>query len=1056
MVNVHNIGFTQLSDTSSARIEGYRVKGHPKYTWESSRKVFNTDTDSASASSSERTSLKSLFKSKSSKPSGLSTTSKSISDTHKVFWLQDYLVEDIPDARVWTYGYNADVISDLFQSNNQNSVSQHGRDLAVQVEREIENEDPFIFVAHSSGGIVFKDAMRRSQPFRIRTRLIVFLGTPHRGSTCAEWGEIASSLTRLALQDTNQKTLKTLEVNSEVLDNIHEEFKTIVLENDIKIHSFQEARAISGIKGLKDKIVNDFSSKLDLPQIFETVESIDANHIEIAKCCDRTEPQYRAILGVLQQNVLLSKKSSIENITTLNSQLRECEIRHLLGTQNDLSGNFTNEAGSQFIASKFHSGGGPISINTQTPDNRCLVDLRTTDPQLDKKRIEETKGGLLVNAYNWIFNNTDFQQWRHNQDSCLLWIKGDPGKGKTMLLCGIINELQRSDEIALAYFFCQSTDARINSAVAVLRGLIYMLLDQQHGLLSHLKKRYEKAGEHLFKDVNTFIALSEILKDILYDKSLKPTILIIDALDECEEDLLKLLRLIVLSVSEFPQVKWLVSSRNWPQIEEELGLIEQGMPLSLELNVQSVSVAVDWYVRDEVDKLARRKKKVKENRKAVESYLLENANETFLWMALVCQELGEVELFMVSKLQDYYPPDLYLLYVRMLEQIQHKKTDVAELCTQILAVMIVVFRPVTLDELKSLIILDDEISLEEVIQHCGSFLVVRDKKIFFVHQSAKDFLSLKASKTIFPNGISQVHNNVFISSITIMSNTLKRDIYNLRHPGFPIDKVKQLDPDPLTYMRYSCMYWINNLMDETLKRKEHIQDNGNVHKFLKEHLLHCLEVMSLMGRISESINAISFLESYIPANKDSKLHTFIHDAKRFILYNRTRIEQAPLQIYCSALFFAPEKSIIRKRFQRCIPSWIYKISRTKSNWSANLQTLEGHSGSVNSVAFSPDSSKVASGSSDHTIRLWDAVTGELLQKLEGHSNLDASSTFEQYSVSNQWIAERSDGEVRNILWLPPDYRPSSTSCYKGIVVMGYPNGSIFFLKFENGKKFHII
>ncbi|TEY24921.1 hypothetical protein BOTCAL_1346g00010 [Botryotinia calthae] len=865
----------------SARIEGYRVniifvhglRGHPKYTWESSRKVSNTDTDSASASSSKRKSFKSLFKSKSSKPPGLSTTSKSISDTHKVFWLQDYLVEDIPEARVWTYGYNADVIGGLFQANDENSVSQHGRDFAVQVEREIENEDPFIFVAHSLGGIVVKDAIRRSQPFRIRTRLIVFLGTPHRGSTYAEWSKIASNLTRLALQDTNQKTLKILEVNSEVLDNIHEEFKTIVLQNDIKIHSFQEARAISGIKGLNDKIVNDFSSKLDLPQTFETVESIDANHIEIAKCCDRTEPQYRAILGVLQQVTRnlnsrkarsTSKKSSIENITTLNSQLRECEIRHLPGTQNDLSGNFTNEAGSQFIASNFHSGGGSISINTHTPDNRCLIDLRTTDPRLDKKRIEETKGGLLVNAYNWIFNNTDFQQWRYNQDSCLLWIKGDPGKGKTMLLCGIINELQRSDEIALAYFFCQNTDARINSAAAVLRGLIYMLLDQQQDLLLHLKKGYEKAGEHLFKDVNTFIALSEILKDILHDKSLKPTILIIDALDECEEDLLKLLRLIVLSVSEFPQVKWLVSSRNWPQIEEELGLIEQGMPLSLELNAQSVSVAVDWYVRDKVDKLARRKKKVEENRKAVESYLLENANGTFLWVALVCQELGEVELFMVSKLQDYYPPGLDLLYVRMLEQIQHKKTDVAELCTQILAVMIVVFRPVTLDELKSLIILADEISLEEVIQHCGSFLVVRDKKIFFVHQSAKDFLSLKAAKTIFPNGISQVHNKVFLSSITIMSNTLKRDIYNLRHPGFPIDKVKQLDPDPLTYMRYSCMYWISHLMDENLKRKEHIQDNGNVHKFLKEHLLHWLEVMSLMGKISESINAISFLESYIP------------------------------------------------------------------------------------------------------------------------------------------------------------------------------------------------
>jgi hypothetical protein len=48
------------------------------------------------------------------------------------------LAHDIPEARVWTYGYNADVIG-VFQANNKNSVSQHGRDLAVKLEREIEN-----------------------------------------------------------------------------------------------------------------------------------------------------------------------------------------------------------------------------------------------------------------------------------------------------------------------------------------------------------------------------------------------------------------------------------------------------------------------------------------------------------------------------------------------------------------------------------------------------------------------------------------------------------------------------------------------------------------------------------------------------------------------------------------------------------------------------------------------------------------------------------------------------------------------------------------------------
>lgn len=48
-------------------------------------------------------------------------------------------------------------------------------------------------------------------------------------------------------------------------------------------------------------MVDDFSSKLDLPDSMETVESIDANHRQMAKCRDRRDAQYRAILGILKQ-----------------------------------------------------------------------------------------------------------------------------------------------------------------------------------------------------------------------------------------------------------------------------------------------------------------------------------------------------------------------------------------------------------------------------------------------------------------------------------------------------------------------------------------------------------------------------------------------------------------------------------------------------------------------------------------------------------------------------------------------------------------------------------
>jgi len=55
-----------------------------------------------------------------------------------------------------------------------------------------------------------------------------------------------------------------------------------------------------------------------------------------------------------------------------------------------------------------------------------------------------------------------------------------------------------------------------------------------------------------------------------------------------------------------------------------------------------------------------------------------------------------------------------------------------------------------------------------------------------------------------------------------------------------------------------------------------------------------------------------------------------------------------------------------------------------------LKRLEGHSEPVNSVSFSPDGGLLASGGGDKTIIIWDIKSGKILKRLEGHSLMEGS------------------------------------------------------------------
>src|SRR5690606_16229330 len=151
-----------------------------------------------------------------------------------------------------------------------------------------------------------------------------------------------------------------------------------------------------------------------------------------------------------------------------------------------------------------------------------------------------------------------------------------------------------------------------------------------------------------------------------------------------------------------------------------------------------VSAAVQSFIRYKVQHLATKRSYDKNTQNEIEQYLMANAHGTFLWVALVCQELADPRVRKRHTLQKLksYPSGLDALYQRMMENI-HDSLD-AEVCQQILAITSVVYRPITLPELSCLMeshINNDDDELKEIIGFCGSFLTIREETIYFIHQS---------------------------------------------------------------------------------------------------------------------------------------------------------------------------------------------------------------------------------------------------------------------------------------------------------------------------------
>jgi len=510
------------------------------------------------------------------------------------------------------------------------------------------------------------------------------------------------------------------------------------------------------------------------------------------------------------------------------------------------------------------------TIRRDDMEAECRRELRVVDPQHDMERIERSKDELVDDAYRWILHTeeyTKFTNWydnRPNGSPCrLLWVNGPAGTGKTMLMIGIIRELYRLPVALtpkLSFFFCQGTVTGLNNATAVLRSLIWLLLLQQPGLISHLLQKYIESGAALFNDQNAFYALSEAFQNMLKDTDLSPVYFVVDALDECEQGLDNLIKLISVSLTLSDKVKWLVSSR--PTVK----LYTPDTAGSLvELDAQKLEDPVNAYIKHKLFTLKTRDGYDERVLAKVADKIRQQAQNTFLWVALVFKEL-DVEDENHIKVHGMYaleiigeiPSGLKELYDHMMTKIEKGKRRDPQYCRNVLVAAVLAYRPLTLSELAVLADLPPEMDAQTIVKKCGSFLTTKDETVYLIHQSAKDYLDENNTSRLQLEGVCQGHADIGRRSINAMSSVLKQNIFNLDFGFRPMD-ITPPKPHPLAKIRYSCVFWADHLCFENGESpacKQELTDDGRVFEFLKERFLCWLESLSLLGNLSDGVQSI--------------------------------------------------------------------------------------------------------------------------------------------------------------------------------------------------------